>query len=705
MNLLLALALAAAPAVPATPKKPVTDTYFGTKIVDDYRWLEDGADAKVSAWSDAQNAYSRSVLDASKNRPALEKRITELLSHQSPTWYGVVHRQGKVFAYKRAPPKAQPMIVTMAPDLAEASEKLLFDPEVFDPTGNTSIDFMEPSLDGKYIAICLSRAGTERGDVHVFETATGKELPSETVPNANSGTAGGTLAWFSNGFFYTRHPKETERPKEDLGFYQELWRHTLGTKTDADVHELGKGGLRIAEHFVSTSADGTWASDRIQKGDGGEYELYLRPPSGVWTKVTEFSDAVTRSEFGLDGALYVMSKKGAPKGRVLRLALVPGKLTLADATEFMPEGEGGIEALIITATRVTIVEQMGGPTRLRFKSYDGKQTGTIDPPRGESYFGSVLPGDDLLIGVTGYLTPTAWRRYTAKTGDVTPTRLTPTLNVDLSPYEVVSDQCTSKDGTKIPLTIVRKKGAKQDGTAPVYFSAYGGFGVSISPHYSRVLPAWLEQGGVFAEANIRGGREFGETWHQQGSLTNKQNGYDDFLACAKLLVDKKYSAPKKLVIEGGSNGGLLMGAALTQAPSQFAAVVAYVGYFDMLRFETAPNGVFNTTEYGSVSDEAQFKALSAYSPFHHVKKGTQYPPTIFLTGKNDPRVDPFHSRKMVAKLQASGSKQKFLLRTSDTGHGGGTPLAERISQEVDAWVFVMDALGMSGTVKVNTEAR
>ncbi|HWV98779.1 MAG TPA: prolyl oligopeptidase family serine peptidase [Candidatus Acidoferrum sp.] len=692
-----ALGLLFACSIPAaTPKKPVTDDYFGTKIVDDYRWLEAGNDPVVQQWSDEQNAHARSYLDALPGRERLKQRLTELLTYQAPSWFDVIDRQGVLFAMKQQPPKAQPMLVVLGSLESLQGERVLLDPLVLDPSGETAMDFTVPSLDGKYVAVSLSRKGSEQGDVHVFEVASGRELKTEIVPAVNTGTAGGSLAWTKKGFFYTRHPLPGERPKEDLGFFQQVYFHKLGTPAKSDQYALGKGFIRIAENFLSTSRDGQWAADLVQKGDGGQYELFVRAPDGVWTKVANYADHIVQVHFGWDRALYLLSRKDAPNGQILRLALAPGKLTLARAKVIVPQGEGAIQQVMPTKSRLYVEEQLGGPSRIRMVDLAGRPLGQVPAPSASSLSNPEPVGeeDDVVVSTSEYLAPSGISRFTAKDGSLHATPYVGKTPADLSAYEVVREQCVSKDGTKVPLNIIRKKGLVLDGHNPVLLSGYGGFGISSAPGLSRSLPVWLEAGGVYAVANIRGGGEFGETWHQQGMLHNKQNVFDDFVACAQWLIDQKYTSPEKLAIEGGSNGGLLMGAVLTQAPGLFRAVVAHVGYFDMLRFETAPNGVFNTTEYGSVKNAADFKALAAYSPYLHVKDGTQYPAVLFLTGKNDPRVDPFHSRKMVARLQASGTKQPVLLRTADTGHGIGTPLAERIAQTVDTHAFLFQQLGM-----------
>lgn len=691
-----ALTLLTGAAFAATPRMPVVDDYHGTRVVDDYRWLEAGDDAEVQSWSDAQNARARAWLDARAGRAQLERRLTALLCDPAPSWSGLTERRGVVFAFKQQPPRAQPMLVILGSIERAAGERVLIDPLALDPSGATAMDFAVPSFDGRHVAVSLSKKGTERGDVHVYDVATGRELEGDTVPAVNTGTAGGSLAWTPDGFFYTRHPLEGERPKEDLGFFQQVYFHKLGTPTKADRYELGRDFLRIAESFLATSPDGQWAADLVQKGDGGEFELFVRSPDGVWTRVAAYENRIVQVHFGRDNALYLLSRQDAPKGQVLRLPLVPGRLALSAATVAVPEGTAAIQEVVATRTRLYVVEQLGGPSRVRQFDLSGRALGELPTPPVTAVSGIEPIGneDDVLVSVTGYLSPQGVSRFRAGKGKLEPTPYAAKSPADLSPYEVVRALCASKDGTRVPLNIVRRKGLKLDGQNPVLLTGYGGFGIATAPGFRRALPVWLEAGGVFAEANLRGGGEFGENWHQQGMLHNKQNVFDDFLACARWLVSEKYTSARRLAIEGGSNGGLLMGAALTQAPEAFRAVVAHVGYFDMLRFEVAPNGVFNTTEYGTVKNPADFRALAAYSPYHRVQDGVQYPAALFLTGKNDPRVDPFHSRKMVARLEAAGTREPVLLRTADTGHGIGTPLAERIAQAVDTHAFLFDRLEM-----------
>jgi prolyl oligopeptidase len=700
-SLFMALALpslslaAKLPTPPATPKKPVADEYHGEKVIDDYRWLENGDDPEVQRWSAAQNARARAMLDAIPFRKELQRRVTQLLTWESPAYFGVEVKKGRVFALKSQPPKQQPMIVAITSLDHAASEKVVVDPNAIDPTGATSMDFYEPSHDGKYVAVSLSKGGTESGDVHVFEVATGKESIGDVVPRANTGTAGGTLAWNgdSTGFWYTRHPSETERPKEDLGFFQQVWFHKLGTPAAKDTYSIGKDFLRIAESFLKSSEDGRWVANFVQKGDGGEYELFLLDVAkNAWSKVASYPDQLKGVHFGPDDALWVLSRKDASRGKILRVPL--STPTLEHAKVVVPHGEATITGIEVTPHRLYVVEQLGGPSRLRVFDLAGKELSTVRTLPVSAVGGvAKLIGDDVLFANSSFIEPIAWYRYDSAGGKVTKTALALQPPADFSDIEVVREEATSKDGTKVPLSIVKPKRVKLNGQNPTLLTGYGGFSISSSPQFSKLSRAWLEQGGIIVQANIRGGGEFGEAWHENGYRTKKQNVFDDFIAVAKHVIDRKYTSPKKLAIVGGSNGGLLMGAAVTQAPGLFRVCVAHVGYFDMLRYETRPNGAFNTTEYGSVKNPDEFRALRAYSPFHRVKNGTKYPPMLLLTGANDPRVDPLHSRKMIARLQEAGAEA--VLRTSSTtGHGGGTPLKDQIAQAVDSYGYMMHALGV-----------
>jgi prolyl oligopeptidase len=687
---------AEAPAPPATPKKPMTDEYFGVKVTEDYRWLEDYKNPEVRQWSEAQNARTRAFLDKLPGREQIQKRLKELYGARSSSYFGLRYRGGVLFALKFQPPKEQPFLVTLKSANDPGSEQVVVDPNVLNAKGTTSIDFYSPSRDGKLVAVCLSEGGSEDGTVHIYEVATGREL-SDVVPRVNYPTAGGSVAWSADGsgFYYTRYPQGNERPKEDINFYQQIWFHKLGTPAGEDVYAIGKEFPRIAEIEMETSDDGRYLLATVSNGDGGEYAHYLLDPSGKWTQVTRFEDRVTKAALGPDGALYMLSLKNSPRGKILRLPLESPVLT--QAAVFVPEdAELVIQSFVPTGGRLYLVDQVGGPSQLRVFDLQGKLLPAVELPPVSS-IGQVVrvKEDEVLFSSSNYLTPTAWYRYDPAAGTTERTALFETSPADFSDCEVVREFATSKDGTKVPVNIIRLKGTKLNGKNPTLLTGYGGYGISQRPNFSDSRRVWLEQGGIWAIANLRGGGEYGEAWHLAGNLTKKQNVFDDFAACAQHLIKAGYTNPSKLVIEGGSNGGLLMGAALTQHPDLFAAVVTHVGIYDMLRVELDPNGAFNVTEFGTVKDPEQFKALYAYSPYHHVKDKEAYPAVFVLTGENDGRVNPLHSRKMAARLQAAtGSKKPILLWTSRSGHGIGSALSERISRSADVFAFMFDQLGV-----------
>ncbi|HWT02839.1 MAG TPA: prolyl oligopeptidase family serine peptidase [Pyrinomonadaceae bacterium] len=681
---------------PATPKKAVTDEYHGVKVIDEYRWLEDSGDPAVRRWLDEQNKFSRSLLEKMPARAAIATRLKNLYDDR-PTIYYNFYQRKMFFAMKSEPGKNQPLLVMLNSPDDPASERVILDPNVLNPKGTTAIDFYAPSLDGRFVAVSLSENGSEDGSAHVYETASGKKLP-DVIPRVQYPTAGGSLEWDkdASGFYYTRFPRGGERPPEDMTFYQQVYFHKLGTQTSEDTYVIGKEFPRIAEITLSTTEDAKYLLASVANGDGGEFAHYLRGPSGTWTQLTRFSDQVKSVLFGPNGTLYLLTVNGAPRGKILSAPLDDPKLS--GAKTVVPESDATIESFIPAATRLYVAEMKGGPSEVAVFDLGGKRLSSVPvKPVSSVLLGLRLKGDEILYGSVSYLETFTWYRFDPATGAVTKTRLAGTTSVNFDDAQVVRDFAVSKDGTRIPINIVSRKGVKLDGKNPTILYGYGGYGVNMTPSFRRKNRLWLDAGGVYVEANLRGGSEYGEEWHRAGKLTKKQNVFDDFIACAKYLIEKKYTSPDRLAIEGGSNGGLLMGAALTQHPELFRAVVGYAGWYDMLRVELSPNGAFNVPELGTVKDPEQFRALHAYSPYHRVRDNTAYPAVLFITGDNDGRVDPMHSRKMAARLQAAtSSKLPVLLRTSsDTGHGAGSSLGARIAQESEVLAFLFDQLGMA----------
>jgi len=683
------------PSVPPAPARPVTDDYKFAKIVDDYRWLEQAADPEVRQWSGAQNAATRAWLDRLPVRAAIVERLTSLYTGQSPRFVALTGRGGVLFAMEMQPPKQQPFLVALRSPDEPGAARVVVDPNGLDPSGSTTIDFFEPSLDGKLVAVSLSKGGSEEGAVSVFETATGKRL-SDEIPRVNGATAGGSVAWNGDatGFWYTHYPRAGERPAADLNFFQQVYFHRIGVPAAQDKYALGKEFPRIAEVSLDSSDDGKFVLARVGNGDGGEYLHYMLGPEGQWNQITLLSDKTSLTAFGANDSLYVLSRKDAPMGKLLELT-APA-FSLAKAKTVVTPGRSAIDGFVASGPCLYVSYMAGGPSKLLAKEA-GKEDKMVEIPPVSSV-GRLArgPGGSLLFEDQSFVEPSAWYRYDPSTGQARKTALFETSPATFGDVEVLRQFAVSKDGTRVPMNILRRKGTKLDGNNPTLLYGYGGYGISESPRFSTSRRWWMDHGGVLVVANLRGGGEYGEAWHEQGRLAKKQNVFDDFIACAETLIKARYTTPEKLAIEGGSNGGLLMGAALTQRPELFRAVVSHVGIYDMLRVELFPNGAFNVTEFGTVKEAEQFRALFAYSPYHHVKDGTDYPAVLFLTGDNDGRVDPMNSRKMTARLQsATHSNRPIFLRTSSgSGHGIGTALSERIEQDADVFAFLFDQLGM-----------
>jgi prolyl oligopeptidase len=695
---LLTIAMSISAAVPPTEKKPVTDEYHGVQVVDEYRWLEEGDSAAVKAWTAAQNQYSRTWLDSRRDRSEIESKLKALYAKDTPSHTGLVARPGLLFALKFQPPKQQRLFVTLTSANDLASEKVVLDPNEIEPKGQVAMDWFVPSPDGKLIAVCLSEHGSEDGTLHFYRTDTGKPQPDQ-IARVQYPTGGGSAAWTpdSKGIFYTRYPHAGERPEADLNFYQQIYFHQLGAPVSSDEYSAGKDFPRIAEIELHTSDDGRWLLASVANGDGGEFSHHIRETKAgsPWCQITRHEDGIKEIDFSHDGAaLYLRSVTDSPRGKLLRMSTTG---VLSEAKVIDPESDAVIEGFLLTAKHLFIADMIGGPSRIRQLDLDGSHESVVPMPVASGLSGLLVMDERLLFRQTSFVAPAAWMLYDPAKTSVEKTALFNTSPVDFSDIEAVREFAISKDGTKVPINILRRKGAPLDGSNPALLYAYGGYGICMRPSFNFEHRLWFDRGGIYVVANIRGGGEYGEEWHLAGSLTKKQNVFDDFAACAEHLIQRGYTRAEKLAVEGGSNGGLLMGAFLTQHPQLARAVVAHVGLYDMLRVELDPNGAFNVTEFGTVKDLEQFRALQAYSPFHKVKDGTAYPAVFFLAGETDGRVNPAHSRRMTALLQAATTSDHPILArfSSASGHGMGTALSEKIAQKADALTFLYDQLGMT----------
>jgi prolyl oligopeptidase len=678
-----------------TARVPVTTRYHGTEVTEDYRWLEDTSAEETRSWTKAQDTRTRDFLGSLSGFETIRSRAERVLTSES-TSYGALSRGGgRYFALKTQPPRQQPLLVVLD-DLGNlGAESTVVDPNVLDGAGTTAIDWYEPSPDGRHVAVSLSRNGTEEGSVSVYDVGTG-ETVGEVIPRVNSGTAGGSLAWRgdSSAFWYTRHPSAEENGKENVGFYQEVWLHTLAGGDEAQLAGCFADD-RVVESELFASLDGRWVVDLAQKGDGGEYQVFARAQDeGDWWTVAQIDDRCKAVAFA-QGALFLLSTKDAPHGQVLRLPLAQG-VTLASAEVVVPSSEVTIEGFAVTRDRIWVVDMIGGPSALRTLSHDGDPLPAVEIPPVSSVPAIVALGEDqVAYAVESFVSPREW--FVVSDDDAEPRRtaLDTKSDLDFSAYEVERVFATGDDGTRIPITLISAKGTPRDGSAPTVLYAYGGYGISLKPRFVPQRLPWLELGGVHAIANIRGGGEYGEEWHHAARLLTKQTCFDDFAACARHLVESGVTRVDRLAIRGGSNGGLLMGAVLTQHPDIAAAVVAQVPVLDSLRVELHPNGAFNVTEFGTVQDPEMFRALLAYSPVHNVHDGTAYPAVLMTAGEYDPRVDGYHAKKMTARLQAAtSSDQPVLLLMESGGHGIGASLTEQVEDTAYVTAFLADRLGV-----------
>jgi prolyl oligopeptidase len=669
---------------------PRTDTHHGVDVTEDYRWLEDASSEETIAWTKAQRQRTRAYFDGISWRDALRARVEQLLKAERVTYKRLVSGGGTFFALKVQTPRQQPFLVALTDLDDPATERVVIDPDAMDPSGETAIDFFVPSPDGKQVAVSLSEHGSEDGSLYVCDVGSGKVV-DEPIPHVN--LMGGSVAWRhdGSGFWYTRCA-------DPAGFRQQVWFREFGGTPDRVDLAGGFVDEVIAENYLSASPDGRWVMDQVQKGDGGEWQIFLRrqDADGSWWQVAGIPDKCVRAVFGTD-ALYLLSRRDTPHGKVLRLP-VTGRATVADAREIVPASDLIIEDLAVTRGTVWVVDMDGGPQQVRTFDTNGRPLSAVQiPPMSSvsSYSAglSTLGQDRIAWSCESFTEPATW--WVAADGEAPrPTAVRTTTPVDLSGYQVTREFATSRDGTRIPLNVITAPGTPRDGTAAALLTAYGGYGISLVPRFDPELLLWLEQGGVYAVANIRGGGEFGEEWHQAGRLATKQNCFDDFIACADYLHISRITSRERLAIMGGSNGGLLMGAVLTQRPDIARAVVAAVPVMDSLRAETTTNGRFNTPEYGTVEDPQMFTVLLAYSPYHHVTDGTAYPAVLLTAGENDTRVDAWHAKKMTARLQqATSMNRPVLLRLEATGHLGGS-LDQSIDETTDRHAFLFDQLDL-----------
>jgi prolyl oligopeptidase len=693
LPLMLAAAAAPPPAPPATPEHDVIESYQGVPVHDPYRWLEQAGAPAVEQWIDAQNAYTDTVMSGFKDAGAIGRRVGELA--QTSTQRSNPKIVADTLFYMRLTPP-QPQAVLVAQAWPSGAAKVLVDTNA--TKGDIAITSYWPSPDGTQVAYGTSEGGTENTTIHFVRVASG-QVASDALPYAGGGTSPASLAWDSdsNGVTYVRLPLPGSVPIAREQFNAQLFHHTLGTPASTDSAALGKPPSPIAEHELISSNHGGHAAAFIYYGDANFENVYLR--SGpTWRKVLGTDLRVRASASDTSGAawagdtLLMVSYQGAPLGKLL--ALEGGRTRVV-----VPQQTWAMDGVAAIKGGFLLVEVSGPDWRVRQFNMDGAPVRTVQLPAKGIGINAIASTEDstiALIAYSGWSVPSRWVQFDAASGAVTPVfEVKPTG--DYSKVHTWRLDALASGGAHVPVTVVALGDPRRDRSRPTILSAYGGYAKSRQPTFIGPLLAWLERGGIYAFANIRGGGEYGEAWHRDGSRANKQHSFDDLHAAAQALVTARWTDAAHLGIYGGSNGGLLMGAALTQHPADYRAVVSIVGIYDMLRSELWPNGEYNTFEFGTVTNASEFSWLYGYSPLHHVRPGTAYPAVLLITGENDPRVAPWQSRKFAAALQkASTSLHPVLLITRrHEGHGVTSSFSQRVGNTGAELGFFAEELGLA----------
>ncbi len=689
---------------PAAPPKAtvatVIDDYHGQRIADPYRWLEASATPETRRFVEEQNTYTRSVLENIPDCDELRRRVEQLLT------IGRVASPrigGNNYFYERRDGRQNQAVVYVR-EGRNRKERSLIDVNDLAPDGTIALDWWYPSEDGKYVAFGTSPNGSELSMLQVIEVGSGKLL-AEKIER----TRAASVAWLpdSSGFYYTRYPRPGDVPAGQEMYNRRVFLHQLSSNNNASgMHDPlifpGDGETLAPQQWpnVSISNDGRWLLVDVSEG-WTRTDLYLKDlsaPDRIFQRLTTGGNYLYHGEI-LDGQLYITTNEGAPRFRVFKASCAaPDR---ANWQEIIPESDAVIEGrAVIIGKKLFLHSMQNASSQLSIFDLQGKLVAKVAMPALGSIFdlGGNWNSDTGFFGFVSYAIPptvfevslsgqtTEWARVES--------------GIDPAHYQVEQLWFNSKDGTRVPMFMVSKKGLTRNGRAPTLLSGYGGFNVGRTPFFNRnVMLLLLEQGGIYVDVQLRGGNEFGEHWHRDGMLDKKQNVFDDFIAAAEHLIAEKYTDAAHLAIQGGSNGGLLMGAALTQRPDLFRAVVCQVPLLDMLRYQNFQIAKLWIPEYGSSDDPKQFEYLRAYSPYHRVKSGTLYPAVLFMTAESDTRVDPMHAVKMAALLQAeaaNGQERPILLRVdAKAGHGVGKPIAKLVDDAVDVWSFLFWQLGIT----------
>jgi prolyl oligopeptidase len=662
---------------PETRATEVVETIHGVEVRDAYRWLEDAGDPGVRAWVAAQNAFTRSVIDALPGRAAVAERIRQALD--GGALGAAVPRDRYRFLTRRDAGMDQPVLTVGE---AGGPARVLVDPAPLSEDGTTALDWWEPSPDGELVCVGLSEAGTEDSVLRLLRTATGEWLADRISRCRWSAVA------FEPGchaILYTRQPEPGTVPPGDEVYHRHLWRHVLGTDPASDVRVFGEGRDKLdVPSQVTISDDGRWTAITVSQG-WDRTSVFLRDGAGDFVPIFEGQEEKVHAWFSGD-RLLAITDLGAPRFRLVEID--PAHPEPSRWTDVVAESEHVLVGVAVTADRLVLHHLVDACSRVSLHHLDGAFERAVELPPLSTVtgLGGHTSSPDVYLTVESFTRPAAIT--TAGGGALD--RIAPPPGFDPERHPVRQVWYRSVDGTRVPMFLV----GRPAGAGPTVLTGYGGFTVSRTPLWTPTAVPFLEAGGLLAVANLRGGGEFGEPWHRAGMLGRKQNVFDDFIAAAEWLIASGLTTPDRLGIAGGSNGGLLVGAAMTQRPELFRAVVCRVPLLDMVRYERFKVAELWSAEYGSAADPEQFGWLHCYSPYHRVRDGVRYPDTLLTAGEEDARVDPMHARKMAARLQAADPSALVLLRVEPrAGHGQGKPVTKVVPEEADVWTFLLHSLG------------
>jgi prolyl oligopeptidase len=684
------------PSYPPARDDATVEVLHGVEVADPYRWLENADAEETRAWVDAQNALTRSLLDGPE-RHALAARLTTLFNY--PRSSIPVKRGGRHFFLHNSGLQNQAVLEVQHGGEAgrdpghSGGRTTLIDPNAMAPDGTLAITAFAPTDDGSLLAYALSRHGSDRQEIFVREVATGRDGPDHLRWAKFT-----SIAWLKDGsgFFYTRFPEPGTVPPGDEHYFSRVCFHRLGDPQSADALVCERPDDREIVLIARVSDDGQWLVITATKGASDKSEVYVgrvfrAPPC---TRLIAGFEAAWHFVDAVDDRLYFRTDDGAPSGRVVAFDL-SGPAAAAQPVEILAETADKLNAVLIVNRQLVVSYLHHASDQVRRFTLDGGPLGDIALPA----LGSVtamsgrVDDPDLFLGFTSFVHPPASSRHDLESGTIEPfSSGAPTI--DPARYETTQVWYSSKDGTSVSMFLVHRKGLERDARRPVLLYGYGGFNISMTPGFDPANFMWLDRGGIFAVANLRGGGEYGEAWHEAGMRERKQNVFDDFIAAAEWLIGRGYTVPARLAIEGGSNGGLLVAAALVQRPDLFGAVVCRVPVVDMLRYHLFTVGRFWIPEYGSADSPEDFAYLMQYSPYHNVTDGIGYPPTLIMTADTDDRVAPGMAKKFAARLQAASAGPGPVLLRVETraGHGAGKPIAKLIDEDADIFRFLQKCI-------------